>query len=127
VVHYDIPEPLQNRFNWLSGGDVNIKQQLLNYFLQKERELITHAMNHRLPVLLKHLDEHGQNIHKMSQKIEIGKHNLSLEFNSKVSGIQLMERSSYYSRISSASRDWGRIWFIIIVILIILASFFFRK
>ncbi|MCK4827763.1 hypothetical protein KA005_69185, partial [bacterium] len=35
VVNYEIPEPLQRRFNWLAAGDVNIKEQLLNYFLQK--------------------------------------------------------------------------------------------
>jgi len=127
VVNYDIPEPLQNRFNWLSGGDVNIKQQLLNYFLQKERELITHAMNHRLPVLLKHLNEHGQNIHKMNQQIEIGKHKVSLEFSSKASGIQLLERSNYYSKISDSSSSWGCLGFIIIVALIILARYFFGK
>jgi hypothetical protein len=128
VVNYEIPEPLQNRFNWLSGGDVNIKQQLLNYFLQKERELITHAMNHRLPVLLKHLNEHGQNIHKMSQQIEIGKHKLSLEFNSKVSGIQLLDRSSYYSKISESTSSWGGLlWFIIIVALIIFVRYLLGK
>jgi hypothetical protein len=127
VVNYDIPEPLQNRFNWLCGGDVNIKQQLLNYFLHKERDLITYAMNHRLPVLLKHLNEYGQNIHKMNQQIEIGKHKLSLEFSSKVLGIQLLERSSYYSKISDSSSSWGCLVFIIIVALIILAKYLFSK
>jgi len=128
VVNYDIPEPLQNRFNWLSGGDVNIKQQLLNYFLQKERDLIAYAMKHRIPVLLKHLNEHGPNIHKIKQQIEIGKHKLDLEFDSKTIGIQLMEQSSYYrSRIKESASNWGYLWTIVIVILIILAKYLFGK
>lgn len=128
VVNYDIPELLQNRFNWLSGGDVDIKQQLLNYFLQKEKELIVHAMHHRIPVLLKHLDEHGQNIHKMKQQIDIGKHRIDLEFDSKISGIKLLDRSSYYSsRVSSSTSNWGCLGFIFIVILIILVKYLLGK
>jgi hypothetical protein len=84
-------------------------------------------MHHRLPVLLKHLNEHGSNIHKMKQQIDIGKHKLSLEFSSKVSGIQLMERSSYYSKISDSSSSWGCLGFIIIVALIILARYLLGK
>lgn len=127
VVHYDIPEPLQNRFNWLSGGDVNVKQQLLNHLLQIEKDLIVHAMNHRVPVLLKHLNEHGPIIHKMQQQIEIGKHWLEIQLDSKLSGIKLLERTSYYTSKSLDSTSyWGCLFFIIVVILIILARYFMK-
>lgn len=127
VVHYDIPEPLQNRFNWLSGGDVNVKQQLLNHFLQIEKDLIVHAMNHRVPVLLKHLNEHGSIIHKIQQQLDIGKHRLDLQFDSKISGIKIIERTSFYpSQSPGSTRNWGCLCFVIVVILIILARYFMK-
>lgn len=127
VVNYDIPEPIQRRFKWLSGGDVNVEQQLLNHLLQKEKDLIVHSMNHRVPVLLKHLREHGSIIHKLQQQIEISKHRLDLQFDSKIIGIKLIERTSFYSSQSPGStRNWGCICFIIVVILIILARYFMK-
>jgi hypothetical protein len=127
VVNYDIPSPLQRRFNWLSGGDVNVKQQLLNHLFQIEKDLIVYAMNYRVPVLLKHLNEHGSIIHKMQQQIVIGKHSLELQLNTKLSGIKLLERKSLYtSKTTDYKPKWGCICFIIVVILIILARYFMK-
>jgi len=39
VANYRIPDNLEKRFSWLSAGDVDVKQQLLNYFRQKEKAL----------------------------------------------------------------------------------------
>jgi len=120
VVNYEIPEPLQRRFNWLAAGDVDVKQQLLNYLLQKEKELILHAVKHRIPVLLNHLREHGSVTQKMHQQIEIGKHKLELQFSPKKSGIRLMNRSDLWlSKASSSNFDWGCLIWIILGILFI--------
>ena len=35
VTHYSIPDQLEKRFTWLSSGDVAIRQQLLNHFLDE--------------------------------------------------------------------------------------------
>ncbi len=120
VVNYEIPEPLQCRFNWLASGDVNIKQKLLNYFLQKEKSMIVYAMQNRLPVLLNHLKEHGTITHKMQQQIEIGKHKLDLQFNPKKSGIELQDRSAFLaSHTYSSDFNWGCLFFIIIALIFI--------
>ncbi len=125
VVNYDIPDPLQRRFNWLAAGDVNVKQQLLNYLHQKEKDLIVHAMKHRLPVLLKHLREHGSITHKMDQQIIIGKHKLDLKFDPKKSGIKLQDPAVYQpSRISASESDWGWLWWVIIGAAIIYFIYF---
>jgi len=119
VINYQIPEPLERRFNWLATGDVNIKQQLLNYFLQKEKELIVHALKYRIPILLSHLRENESITQKMAQKIEIGKHKLEINFNPKKSGIKLIDRSEYFkSKISASGFDkmGCLIWIIIILI-----------
>ncbi|HUV59167.1 MAG TPA: hypothetical protein VMW09_03540 [Desulfatiglandales bacterium] len=125
VVNYQIPEPLQRRFNWLAAGDVNIKEQLLNYFLQKEKSLILHAMEYRIPVLLNHLKENRSITHKMRQQIEIGKHKLDLQFNTKKSGIKLQDRSEFWASKTSASDfNWGCLVYIIIALILIYFIYF---
>ncbi|MES0039644.1 hypothetical protein NKJ74_31180 [Mesorhizobium sp. M0046] len=37
VTHYQIPEQIERRFNWLSSGDVGVKQELLNHVRSMER------------------------------------------------------------------------------------------
>lgn len=126
VVNYEIPEPLQRRFNWLATGDVNVKERLLNYFLQKEKSLILHAMEYRIPVLLNHLKENRSITHKIQQQIEIGKHKLDLQFNNKKSGIKLQDRSDLWaSQASATDFNWECLLYIIIA-LILIYLFFIR-
>ena len=125
VVNYEIPEPLQRRFNWLAAGDVNVKERLLNYFLQREKSLILQAMEYRIPVLLNHLKENRSITHKMRQQIEIGKHKLDLQFNTKKSGIKLQDRSDFWALQDSASGfNWGCLFYIIIAIIVIYFLYF---
>ncbi len=120
VEDYNIPEPLERRFNWLSQGDVNVKQQILNYFLQKEKDLIVRGMKERIPVLLKHIRQHGAITSKLNQQIIIGKHKLDLQFSPKSSGVQLKEPSSFRSSSSSGSDYWGCLWIIIGIIVFLI-------
>ena len=112
VKEYQIPEPLERRFQWLSAGDVNVEQQLLNHFLQRERDLITQGMKDRVPVLLGHLKEHGSNTQKLEQNITIGKHSLLIRFESNNNGVRLVEPSSMkIHRSESSTSKW--IWQIV--------------
>jgi len=120
VVNYEIPEPLQRRFNWIAAGDVNVKQQLLNYLRQKEKALILHAIKHRIPVLLNHLGEHGSITRKMHQQIEIGKHKLELQYDPQKTGIKLLGRSDSWALQSSNSRfDWACLWYVVGALILI--------
>jgi hypothetical protein len=125
VMNYEIPEPLQCRFNWLAAGDVKVKEQLLNHFLQQEKSLIFHAMKHLIPVLLNHFKNHTEITHKMQQNTEIGKHKLELEFDPKQSGIDLLDRPhSRFWDTSHSRSDWGWLWIIIIVAIVIYFAYF---
>ena len=62
VVRYNISEPLERRFNWLSMGDVKIKQQLLNHLLDIEKERAVVGAREQAPVMLRHLNEHSDNL-----------------------------------------------------------------
>jgi len=88
VIHYDIPSSMDARFNWLSQGDVKIKQQLLNYFRQQEKALLSEALRTKLPVLMNHLhSEKGNLTTYISQVLNIGKHEVRVEFDRRVNGI----------------------------------------
>ena len=55
VLHYTIPDQLERRFNWLSAGDVSVKQELLNHFRSKERQLLSEGARIQLPAMLAHM------------------------------------------------------------------------
>ena len=89
VSQYKIPEALESRFTWLSSGDVAIRQQLLNHFLDEERSLIVTDARNRTEVILKHLEQKGQWTEGIKQEYKIGNHRLELFFDIRASGIRM--------------------------------------
>lgn len=88
VILYKIPSSIESRFNWLSQGDVGIKQQLLNYFRQQEKLLLSEALRTQLPVLLAHLNsEKGSLTNHVTQNLKIGKHEVFVTVDERVNGI----------------------------------------
>lgn len=88
VVQYTIPDSMESRFRWLSGGDVGIKQQLLNYFRQRQKDLLTVELDQKLPILLNHLNSPGgvRTTH-VAQVLNVGKHRVTVKVDERVSGI----------------------------------------
>ena len=78
VIHYSIPDRLKKRFEWLSGDDIEVKQQLLNFIRDKEKELSEQALISRLPILtdLINKNRHTTNANHI---IEIGRSEISIE------------------------------------------------
>ncbi|WP_316232849.1 hypothetical protein [Bradyrhizobium sp. SZCCHNPS2010] len=79
VVRYTIPPSLEKRFEWLSAGDSQAKQNLLNHFLEHEKTFVVEGARHRIPVLLEHLQsEAGANTHRAAEVLKIGNHELEV-------------------------------------------------
>jgi hypothetical protein len=117
VTHYEIPDSMESRFNWLAQGDVETKQKLLNYFRQQEKNLLSTALSTQLPVLLNHLQSDKGNLTThTAQILKVGKHEVRVEINERVNGIS--ETAPARPKESSDS-SW--IWWIIgaIILLII--------
>jgi len=55
VFGYQIPGALTRQFQWLSSGDVGVKQQMLNHLQDLEKRLVVEAARQQLPVMLEHL------------------------------------------------------------------------
>jgi hypothetical protein len=114
VVHYRIPQNLERRFEWLSAGDVNVKQQLLNHLQQREKSLVVEGARVQIPVMLKHLrSDDRRHTHRMAEVLRIGMHELEILVDRDSSGVVLMEPSSAIERVSAEAGHLWLLWLLI--------------
>ena len=118
VVSYNIPETLERRFEWLSAGDVHVKQDLLNHLRQMEKSLVVGGAREQLPVMLSHLRrEEGHYTHRLAQVLKIGKHELEILMDKTASGVRLEEPSAISTGASvtdSTDTGSGWLWWLVI-------------
>ena len=125
VIHYKIPENIEKRFNWLSAGDVTVKQDLLNYVRSLEKRLVVEGAKGQLPVLLNHLaGSQGRNTQRVAQILKIGNHELELLLDKNSSGVILEDPTpTVISSTQEPSVNWGCVIIVIAIIgFFILAS-----
>lgn len=123
VTQYRIPEQIERRFNWLSAGDVGVKQELLNHVRSMERTMVVEATRVQMPVLLEHIKgQYGGRTSRLAQVLKVGKHELELLVDKSASGVRIEEPT--YRVVSNGSTSYGGgIWVVAIVVaLIIFAS-----
>ena len=80
VVHdWEIIDDLKKRFDWLSQGDVKIKETLLNHFKDLEKKQILEGLKLKLPVL-KGFSKNNEKIDQsVKETIFIGNHKLTIK------------------------------------------------
>lgn len=104
VVEYVIPDSIKSRFTWLARDDVELQEKLYNYFLQRNRDVVAEATDHRVPSLLVHLQPGQQSHQRITQTITVGNHQMTLIFDQWASGVtQPSTRTSNY--VPRTSRD----------------------
>lgn len=102
VLAYKIPSALESRFEWISAGDVQLKQKLLNHLQNMEKSLVIEGAREQLPVMIDHLrGEAGQHTHRIAQILKIGKHELDVVIDRTISGAHL-EESTGTSKITDS-------------------------
>lgn len=112
VTHYQIPSSMEARFNWLSQGDVTVKQQLLNHFRQQEKALLSEALRTQLPILISHLNsEKGSLTTHAAQVLKVAKHEVQVVVIEGVNGI-----SETAPLRTSDSSDYSWIWWVVGII-----------
>ena len=85
---HEFPVELRKRFEWLPGGDVKVQERLLQFVLDKERQLSAESLFKNLPILQAHLrSAQGQNTHAASQQVNFGKNRFTVELTDRVAGI----------------------------------------
>jgi hypothetical protein len=94
VVNYKIPSNLEGRFNWLSAGDVSVKQMLLSHIQEVEKTIVVEAVRAQVPVMLEHLRSAGLQTGRLAQIVRVGKHELELLMDKTVRGAQIEDPSA---------------------------------
>ena len=118
VVNYKLPENLEWRFDWLSAGDVQIKQQLLNHFRGLEKSLVIEGAKLQIPVMLEHLrNDLGWQTHHLAQVLTIGKHQLELLVDRRASGVKLAETAPSVSTLTKNQLRW--LWWVVAAALLV--------
>ena len=93
VVNYKIPSNLDSRFNWLSAGDVSVKQMLLSHIQEVEKTIVVEAVRAQVPVMLEHLRSAGLHTGRLAQIVRVGKHELELLMDKTVTGARIEDPS----------------------------------
>jgi hypothetical protein len=121
VVNYKIPDHLERRFNWLSAGDVSIKQMLLSHIQEVEKTIVVEAVRAQVPVMLEHLRSAGWHTGRLAQIARVGKYELELLMDKTVTGAR-MEEPSVPTR--SLRRDTSKSYIFVVAIFIIAVVIF---
>lgn len=94
VVNYKIPANLELRFNWLSAGDVSVKQMLLSHIQEVEKTVVLEVVRAQVPVMLDHLRSAGSHTGRLAQIVRVGKHELELLMDKTVTGARTEDPSA---------------------------------
>lgn len=82
---HTIKEEITNRFSWLSCKDVQVKEELLNYYQKLENDILAVGLTQRIPVLIDNLSKNQNS--SFHQSTSFGKHTISIFYSSKYKGI----------------------------------------
>ena len=120
VIKYKISADLERRFDWLSAGDVTVKQALLSHIQQVEKTIAVEAVRAQLPVMLEHLRSAGSHTGRLAQIVHVGKHELEIVMDQPATEINTDCRSRI---ILLASTNYHRALVFVIMILTFILVF----
>lgn len=78
ITEIKIPINIKNRFSWLSAGDIQVEEQLLNHFRQQLKALAAQKILYEVPVLQKQMIESSEYIGLAKTVIVINKNEISV-------------------------------------------------
>ena len=102
VRSYTISESLEQRFKWLSMGDVKVQQELMNRLLDMEKQQAVELTRFQIPVMLEHIRNNAGYTRRLAQVLEIGSHKFEMVYDKAALGVAL-EAPVSFSRASSLS------------------------
>jgi hypothetical protein len=88
VSGHNIPDYLQRRFEWLADGDSQVKQQLLNYFLLRERQQAIEITAAIVNLILPHAKS-GDVVQNFRRDLQIGGHTVHVFLDPRATEVKL--------------------------------------
>lgn len=111
-------------FEWLSSGDVKVKEELLNYFLKMEQYFVISKLHQELPLLQKQLKDYAEQTVSVRTKLQIHHNSVEIWIDHRLGD---KYREGLPSKMPIASPAPGAIWKIILVIIIMATFVIFTK
>jgi hypothetical protein len=111
IVDHSIPDEIRDRFNWLSEGDVQVKESLLNHFRQLDSKLAAQGLRERLPILQEQMRNHTAQTASIRTSIRVHNHSFEIILDE---GLGSNFQEGQPMRAPSKADD-GAKWFFIIV------------
>jgi hypothetical protein len=119
VNSHTIPDALQRRFVWLADGDVQVMQQLLNHFLERDRQQVLSAITPMVAQVLQ-VARDSDFVQKFTRELEIGGHKVTVFLDPRATEVTISEGSPLYLAGFDSSWLWmiaAAIFFLIVFIL----------
>lgn len=124
VRSYTIPESLEQRFKWLSMGDVKVQQELMNRLLDMEKQQAVELTRLQIPMMLEHIRNKADYTHRLAQVLEIGNHKYEMLYDKTALGIAL-EAPGPLS--PSSAKDMSWVFWLILGLMILYFLYFLSK
>ena len=116
VTHYKIPVDLERRFNWLSSGDIEVKQTLLNHLRVMEKAMVINALRGQLPILVDHLkSSEGRFTHRLAQIAKVGKHELEILLDRNSAGVRMEETTGQAFVRAPLKQRFVLLWAVVLI------------
>lgn len=133
VQHYVVPDQLRARFDWLSDGDVVKCQEMLNYFLGRDKQIAEQAIEGLVSVIEQTAiasrstapgdsSAVAQHVHR---ELAIGRHKVHMVLDPSVNEIGIRPgRHSFVARGNQTSQSGsGSVGCVVVVVVILLVLF----
>ena len=119
ITDWEVSPNLKKRFNWLSSGDVQIQEKLLNHFKDLEKKQIINGLKKKMPVLLEFTKSNQDITGSLTETINIGNHKLKIKFDLEAQGIEFIDPQDEIINIEPESNN-SFIWIGLILVVIVL-------
>ena len=88
VAAYSIPKRFKQDFDWLAGGDIAAKEDILNRLRADEAAQVVEAVTEQFHVLRnRSVDRNGLYLRSWRQEARVGKHRIVIEFDRSADGV----------------------------------------
>jgi len=119
---HTIPDALQLRFRWLSHGDPQVMQELLNHFLIRDRQQAIATVGAQVALILQHARDDSA-VQAFRRELKVGGHTVHIFLDPLATDVKLSPGSPRYQGAPSYSWIW---WLGVIAAIITVLIFLLR-
>ncbi len=123
VQSYQISSSIRKRFKWLAHKDSTLQEDLENHFMQQRREILSDAIQNRVPMLISQIRQRGMHS-GINQTITVGNYKLLLQYQQKAKGVSRAPATTVKNKARVKDSNGGCLAVVLVVIAVItIASF----